>query len=469
MPLKLLSAEDFRAAAKGGAHPEGIVARFSEGTLVKADTGAARTLRYCFSDGSVDLAGDTIDPKGWDLSSFAEDKNPVALWAHMSWEPPIGKARNVGVIGEKLIGDIEFAAAELYAFADTIYRLAKEKFINAVSVGFMPIEWTFVNEKDRPFGIDFKKQKLLEISVCPVPCNGNALAEARSAGIDTRPVEEWAARVLDTGAKVLVPRDVLEETFRQAKTPRAVRQKYLAKAESSEWKAGAPRDLPLDDSDAWDGPAAAKRMLDDAGFDGESPDAAKAARGFLIHDAANPALRGSYKLPFADIVGGALKAVKGGIRAAASRLPQTDAPAAVLDEARAVVDAYEKRFSEDKAADGDGPMPGNCGRAKDEECGMKNPMECCVHAPPVESNTAAPAQKAGRRISSANAALLQEAMDHHASATKCIKDVLASNESDGADDPDNNDGNNIEIPLTDEAKRAKRLREARELIAPVKH
>jgi hypothetical protein len=42
------------------------------------------------------------------------------------------------------------------------------------------------------------------------------------------------------------------------------------------------------DAEAWDGAAAAKRMLDDAGFDGDSPDVAKAARGFLIHDAANP-------------------------------------------------------------------------------------------------------------------------------------------------------------------------------------
>jgi hypothetical protein len=60
----------------------------------------------------------------------------------------------------------------------------------------------------------------------------------------------------------------------------------------------------------WDGAAAAKRMLDAAGFDGDNPDIAKAARGFLLHDAANPMLRSSYKLPFADIVDGELKAIK---------------------------------------------------------------------------------------------------------------------------------------------------------------
>jgi hypothetical protein len=48
----------------------------------------------------------------------------------------------------------------------------------------------------------------------------------------------------------------------------------------------------------------------------------------------------------------------------------------------------------------------------------------------------APVEKSGRKISNANAALLQKAMDHHASATQCIKDVLGSN---AADDPDGDD------------------------------
>jgi hypothetical protein len=99
-------------------------------------------------------------------------------------------------------------------------------------------------------------------------------------------------------------------------------------------------DLPLDSSDAWDGGAAAGRMLDAAGIGGDNPDVAKAQRGFLAHDAANATERGSYKLPFADIVGGELKAIAGGIRAAASRLPQNDIPQNCKDSARRVLDHY---------------------------------------------------------------------------------------------------------------------------------
>lgn len=215
---KLISLDEFRAAAKDGGRPDGIVQRFSTGASLNVDTGVDRTERFCFSDGSIDRAGDRIDPKGWDVSRFATG-NPVALWAHQSLERPIGKARNVGLVGDKLIGDIEFATAEQYDFADSVYRLVKGGFINAVSVGFNPTEYVFVQEKNRPFGIDFKKQELLEISVCPVPCNANALIEARAKGIDTRPLIQWAEKLLDSGGSVAITKAELETLRIAAKEP----------------------------------------------------------------------------------------------------------------------------------------------------------------------------------------------------------------------------------------------------------
>lgn len=130
----------------------------------------------------------------------------------------------------------------------------------------------------------------------------------------------------------------------------ARRRRPRAAATEAEWVCGADQNLPLDTSDAWDGSAAAERILDDAGFNGNSPDPAKAKRGFLAWDHHNPNLKGSYKLPFADLVGGELKAVKGGIDAAASRLPQTDIPADVKTKARDVLDAYEARMNKGAAA-----------------------------------------------------------------------------------------------------------------------
>jgi HK97 family phage prohead protease len=195
---ELLSLDAFRAALRTGvepphgpgAHP---VVRVSVDPPELLDD-ASRKFRFTFSDGSVDRMGDTIAADGWDWSSFA--KNPVALWAHDASSPPIGRASNVHIAGGKLKGDIEFAPAEDYPFAETIYRLVKGGFINAVSVGFMPVEYSFAKDKERPFGIDFERQELLEISVVPVPANANALIEARAKGILLSPLVEWATTVL---------------------------------------------------------------------------------------------------------------------------------------------------------------------------------------------------------------------------------------------------------------------------------
>lgn len=441
MPMELLTADSFRIAAKEGLQPDCRILRAMPGEP-EPDEADQNTFRFTCSDGSVDLAGDTIKQSGWTNIKEFEAKNAVGLWAHDSSAPPIGRWKNMAVVGGKLKGDLEFITEDIYPFAATLARMVRGKFLNAVSVGFVPVEYEFSSDKDRPFGLNFIKQMLLEVSLCPVPCNQNALADARSAGIDTGPISEWAQRLLDGEGKVLVPRSLLEETFRQAKTPRAVRHKYLVgKAEASDWKVGAARDLAIDGSADWDGPAAAKRMLDAAGFDSDSPDASKAARGFLIYDGANPNLRGSYKLPFADIVGGDLKAVKAGISAAMGRLDQTDAPAAVLDEAKSVIDAYDKKEVDTKAI--------------------------------VEL-----VEKSGRKISSANQALLQKAIDHHESAaasamaaTKCIKDVLASNATGEDPEDGDDDGNSMIVLAVDEAiidPRAQRLAEARALRASAK-
>jgi HK97 family phage prohead protease len=193
----LISQSEFhRRAQAGQVRGVGVFRDATEPPI--AVTGAQRTLRFCFSDGTVDRMGDTINPHGWETADF--ERNPVALWAHDSSEPPIGRASNLGVERARLMGDIEFAAPETYEFADTIYRLVLGKFIRAVSVGFLPIRYVFVdNDPARGWGVDYLEQSLLEISVCPVPANANALAEARSKGIDTRSLSRWAERALDHG------------------------------------------------------------------------------------------------------------------------------------------------------------------------------------------------------------------------------------------------------------------------------
>jgi hypothetical protein len=108
------------------------------------------------------------------------------------------------------------------------------------------------------------------------------------------------------------------------------------------WKVGAARDLPLlDDNDAgWDGPAAERSIWGDS-----DTVPADAKRAFLVYDASEPDLKGSYKLPFAVRKDGKLHASRAGLRIAATRIPKTDADPKALQRARAVVDGYQARFA----------------------------------------------------------------------------------------------------------------------------
>lgn len=214
MPPAMITLEQFHKLAKTGKRPvDQPVFRLATDDAVEVE-GSDRTLRFCFSDETVDRMGDSISASGWELGDFV--RNPVALWAHDSYAPPIGVASDVGPEGNRLMGNITFTDAETYDFGDLIYRLLKGRFLRAVSVGFIPLEYSFVETNDRPWGIDFKRQTLLEISVCPIPANPNALGEARAKGIDTRPLVEWSEKLLDGEGKSIITKADLEALRRAA-------------------------------------------------------------------------------------------------------------------------------------------------------------------------------------------------------------------------------------------------------------
>lgn len=121
---------------------------------------------------------------------------------------------------------------------------------------------------------------------------------------------------------------------------------FFAKAKSPSWKMGASRNLPVAETSSWDGAAVKARLFKAAGFDGDKPDLAMIRKAFLAYDSANPDLRGSYKLPFADIIDGKMKATSAGLRAAAARLPNTNIPDSVKSSAKSVLDHYQNTREE---------------------------------------------------------------------------------------------------------------------------
>jgi len=110
---------------------------------------------------------------------------------------------------------------------------------------------------------------------------------------------------------------------------------------------GATRfeDLPLaDDGRMWDADTARKNVQTWAG--GDDWDPAQYRRAFLWYDSARPELLGSYKLPFADIVDGALKAVPRGVFACAGShgIDAADIPAADKERCRAHLARYYEKM-----------------------------------------------------------------------------------------------------------------------------
>jgi hypothetical protein len=184
-----------------------------------------RQLLIAISSQAVDRDTDTIAVDGWKLEQYR--KNPVVLFGHRYFNndaPVVGMSLTEYVHGKKLKSLMEFTPQGMVPLADMLYGLYSEGFMNAASVGFVPLEWEFAKDEDkRPWGIDFLEQELVEYSLVPVPANADALVEARSKGIDTSPMVTYTEEVLDAWSSnkklnLWIPKSALKE-LRDAADP----------------------------------------------------------------------------------------------------------------------------------------------------------------------------------------------------------------------------------------------------------
>jgi HK97 family phage prohead protease len=144
-----------------------------------ADSGdnASNGIPWTFSTFDIDRYDERIDPAGWDCKAFM--KNPVVQWAHRFDIPAIGRAENITVDDTGLHGSIVFNDKAFDEFGWSIGERVKAGVIRAGSVGFRPLEIEIPDEETAKDGtaLIFRKQELLEFSICNVPANAWALAE----------------------------------------------------------------------------------------------------------------------------------------------------------------------------------------------------------------------------------------------------------------------------------------------------
>ncbi len=120
-----------------------------------------------------------LNPAGWDFANYL--RNPVLLENH-DWQGlPIGSARPFFQGGNLMVA----VAFSKRPRAQEIELLVEEGTLRAVSAGWLtrPEHIKIIREGDKPVGLDFERQELVEVSIVTIPDDANALKVA-SLSID---------------------------------------------------------------------------------------------------------------------------------------------------------------------------------------------------------------------------------------------------------------------------------------------
>jgi hypothetical protein len=170
------------------------------------DLAGKPVLDFVASDNTLDRYDEVIDAAGWKLDNYR--LNPVFQNAHKYGDVifTLGKSLMTSVQDGKLQQRIEFAT-DINPMAKITYGLYRGKFLNAVSVGFIPVKWEngiapgTGGQPGTPWRRKYIEQELLELSAVAVPANPNALVMGLKSGAiergDLSDLLELARMVMD--------------------------------------------------------------------------------------------------------------------------------------------------------------------------------------------------------------------------------------------------------------------------------
>ena len=123
---------------------------------------------------AIDRDGDIIRAAGGRFDNYL--KNPVVLLGHDYHDLPVAKTIEIIVLpGKGVRVTFQFPEWGLYEKADTTRKLWDAGFLNAASIGFVPVKSINLNPSE-PWGPkEFVEWELLEWSIVTVPANQEAL------------------------------------------------------------------------------------------------------------------------------------------------------------------------------------------------------------------------------------------------------------------------------------------------------
>lgn len=367
-------------------HPRNVVKRVADPEKFQ--------IEMVFTRDEVDRDGERVLPRG--VEKYRElyfEQNPVVLEAHMHREFALAQTVDHTLTDAELSGIVQFAAKE-YPRAMIAWNLysADPPYQRAGSIGFIPWARSYNEEDklpDQP-GATFTEWELMEFTLCPVGSNRAALRRMYADTQDTTlksALEHWIEQAMelpcghkawyDALGEVVDPCPMCEREAQQPEDADEVLQSVVVRSTEvsaalqelltalQTKRVGGDRNLPLAAKNTrWNWNTEAQNAVlgnaDDPGW-------RRYRRAHAWYDPDNADTKAGYKLPFACMVNGELKAVWRGVVAAMAALNSARGGVDIPDNERRNVynflASYYRRFDEDppelqRTAEGDGTQKG---------------------------------------------------------------------------------------------------------------
>lgn len=154
-----------------------------------------------------DRAHDTVEQSGWEVNAYM--RNPVVMWSHdyHGFTPaggvPVGITHALRLDALGLIANFSFRkAANEGDFVNIVRSAWEQEVLRAASVGFNPIEM----QDNQMGGKHFRRQELLEWSICAIPMNSASLRRSYEQALKAAGMEA----LLNMRAKTSQPQADIE-------------------------------------------------------------------------------------------------------------------------------------------------------------------------------------------------------------------------------------------------------------------
>jgi hypothetical protein len=176
----------------------------------------AGTVQFIASDETLDHYADVIRVNGWRFTHFSKNAPFVDSHDYSSITKLLGQVTDFGVHQDELVETVKYAR-EPGTLADWAFKMVRDGFLKAVSVGFIPqkmvTRWDS-NQADflaqvADLKLDaeaagnlravYLQQEQIELSQCVIGANPNALARAYKAGCLTEEdLDQFSAIIANT-------------------------------------------------------------------------------------------------------------------------------------------------------------------------------------------------------------------------------------------------------------------------------